>query len=418
MSGRFDILIGGGSFAGLALARALEVSLGGELRIAVIERQRLRATGQSTDDGRAVALSAGSVRMLTALGVWPRIAALAQPITGIEITDTSLEATVRLPVLSYANRLENDEVASSVIETAPLRDALLAAVRGGPGVTLLDELGIESFACDDHGARVVLTGGSTLIGALLVAADGRRSALRDAAGIKSVGWSHGQTGIITIVAHELPHGGRATQHFLPAGPFAILPLPGAGAFPGGGRACVTWTEDAGRAATIMGLDDSGFLAELESRFGTRLGTLALAGPRSSYPLDTHLARAYVARRFALIGDAAHAVHPIGGQGLNLALRDVAALTEAVADAARLGLDIGGGEPLERYERWRRFDGAVSAATMDGLNRLFSNDWVLARTLRDAGAGVVDRLPSLKDLIVRQAAGVSGDIPKLLQGLPA
>ena len=143
--------------------------------------------------------------------------------------------------------------------------------------------------------------------------------------------------------------------------------------------------------------------------------MALAGPRTSYPLDTHLARTYIGRRFALIGDAAHAVHPIGGQGLNLALRDVAALTEAIADAARLGLDIGDGEPLRRYERWRRFDSTVSAATMDGLNRLFSNDWVLARTLRDAGAGIVDRMPSLKDLIVRQAAGVSGEVPKLLLG---
>ena len=181
---------------------------------------------------------------------------------------------------------------------------------------------------------------------------------------------------------------------------------------------MTWTEDVGRATSIMALDDTDFLAELERRFGTRLGTLALDGPCSAYPLDTQLARTYIARRFALIGDAAHAVHPIAGQGLNLALRDVAALTEAVVDAARLGLDIGAGEPLERYERWRRFDSTVAALSMDGLNRLFSNDWVLARTIRDAGAGIVDRIPSLKDALVRQAAGVAGDVPKLLQGRPA
>ena len=414
----YDILIAGGGFAGLILARALSASLHGELRVAVIERQALPSatSGSARPDGRAIALSAASVRLLTAIGVWPDIVKHAQAIADIDITDTTLDATVRLPVLSYHNRLDGDEAASWVIETVYLRNALLAAVRVSPGVDLLDGSGIAAFTADASCARVTLANDAELTGALLVAADGRLSSIRDKAGIKSVGWRHDQAGIITTVAHERPHAGRATQHFLPAGPFAILPLTGtSGAFPEGGRSCVTWSENAEHGAALMGLDDAAFLAELGRRFGTELGSLALDGPRSSYPLDTHLARSYVAQRLALIGDAAHTVHPIAGQGLNLALRDIAALTEVVADAARLGLDIGAGEPLERYERWRRFDSTLSAAAMDGLNRLFSNDWVLARTLRDAGAGVIDRLPGLKTRLVQQAAGVAGDVPKLLQG---
>jgi 2-octaprenyl-6-methoxyphenol hydroxylase len=414
----YDILIAGGGFAGLALARALSVSLHGEMRVAVIERHSLPSAVSTAakPDGRAVTLSAASVRLLSALGVWPRIAAQALAITDIDITDTALEATVRLPVLSYHNRLEGDEAASWVIETVYLRDALLAAARVSPGVTLLEGSAIARFTADANAIRVTLTNGTELKAVLLVAADGRTSSIREKSGIKSVGWGHDQIGIITTVAHEQPHGGRATQHFLPAGPFAILPLTGTSdAFPEGGRSCVTWSENADRGTVLMGLDDAAFLAELEARFGTRLGNLALDGPRSSTPLDTHLARSYVAQRIALIGDAAHTVHPIAGQGLNLALRDIAALTEVIADAGRLGLDIGVGEPLERYERWRRFDSTVSAAGMDALNRLFSNDWVLARTIRDAGAGMIDRLPGLKSILVRQAAGVAGDMPKLLQG---
>ncbi len=208
--------------------------------------------------------------------------------------------------------------------------------------------------------------------------------------------------------HEKPHGGRAVQHFLPSGPFAILPLTG-------NRSCITWSEEEKRAKEILALDDAGFLAEVEQRFGYRLGAIVLEGPRASWPLDMHLARALVADRFALIGDAAHGVHPIAGQGLNLGLRDVAALTEVVADAARLGLDIGSVTVLERYERWRRLDSALSAATFDALNRLFSNDWTVLRTARDFGLGLVDRMPGLKQFFVTEAAGLTGDVPKLLRG---
>jgi 2-octaprenyl-6-methoxyphenol hydroxylase len=198
------------------------------------------------------------------------------------------------------------------------------------------------------------------------------------------------------------------QHFLPAGPFAILPLRG-------DRSCITWTEDAERARTILGGGDEGFAAELEKRFGFRLGRVTPSGRRASWPLDMHLARALVGDRFALIGDAAHGVHPVAGQGLNLGLRDVAALTEVVADAARLGLDIGALTVLERYERWRRLDSALSATVFDALNQLFSNDWTVLRTARDFGLGLVDRMPVLKQFFVAEAAGLTGEVPKLLRG---
>ena len=240
---------------------------------------------------------------------------------------------------------------------------------------------------------------------------GGASPLRQAAGIGIVRWSYPQAGIVTTVRLEQPHQGRAVQHFLPSGPFAILPLTG-------NRACITWTEDAARAREILALDDAGFLAEVEKRFGYRLGGVALAGPRASWPLDMHLARALVADRFALVGDAAHGVHPIAGQGLNLGLRDVAALTEVVADAARLGLDIGSLAVLERYERWRRLDSALSAATFDALNRLFSNDSTLLRSARDFGLGLVERMPALKQFFVAEAAGLTGEVPRLLRGEPA
>ena len=227
-------------------------------------------------------------------------------------------------------------------------------------------------------------------------------------GIKSVRWGYDQTGIVTIVAHERPHGGRAVQHFLPAGPFAILPLTG-------NRSCITWSEDAGEAARILALDDAAFLDEVDLRFGGRLGGIQLAGPRQSWPLELHLARSYAAPRLAVIGDAAHSVHPIAGQGLNLGLRDSAALVEVIADAARLGLDIGSAAVLERYEQWRRFDSTVSAIAFDGLNRLFSSDNAMLRAARDAGLGLVDRSPVLKQAFVKEASGLSGELPKLLRG---
>jgi 2-octaprenyl-6-methoxyphenol hydroxylase len=405
---RHDIVIAGGGTAGLALASALADALGPELRIAVVDRARFQAPAER-HDARAFALAAGTQSMLARLGTWAAIAEHAQPVTVVDITDSSLEDAFRPILVSYDNRVDGAP-ATWIVENDRLLDALIASAAARPGIALIGGSAVEAFTRDEHGVDVALAGGGTLRAALLVAADGRNSRLREAAGIGVVRWSYPQVGIVTTVRHEKPHAGRAVQHFLPAGPFALLPLTG-------NRTCVTWAEEEKRGREIVAFDDAGFLAQVEKRFDWRLGAVALAGPRSAWPLDMHLARALVADRFALLGDAAHGVHPIAGQGLNLGFRDVAALAEVVADAARLGLDIGSGAVLERYERWRRLDSALSAAAFEALNRLFSNDLTPLRTLRDFGLGLVERLPALKQLFVAEAAGLTGDVPKLLRGEP-
>jgi 2-octaprenyl-6-methoxyphenol hydroxylase len=403
---RHDVVIAGGGTAGLALACALADALGDGARVAVVDRAQLGAAGPG--DARAFALSAGSKRMLGLLGVWPRIAEHAQPVTAIDITDSSLQDAFRPVLVSYDNTVVGGDPATYIVEHRRLHEALLAAAAARPSISLLAGAAAEGFAADEHEVTVDLSGRAPLRAALLVAADGGKSQLREAAGIRVVRWSYPQIGIVTTVRHERPHQGRAVQHFLPGGPFAILPLTGS-------RSCITWTEGANRAREILALDDAGFLAEVETRFDYRLGAIELAGERASWPLDMYLARAMVSPRFALVGDAAHGVHPIAGQGLNLGLRDVAALCEVIADAARLGLDIGSLATLERFERWRRLDSALSAATFDALNRLFSNDSTVLRTARDFGLGLVERMPALKQLLVAEAAGLTGEVPKLLRG---
>jgi 2-octaprenyl-6-methoxyphenol hydroxylase len=403
---RFDIAISGASFAGLALARALASAFGSDIRIAVIDRSPRKEA--PTADARAFALSAGSQRMLDALGIWSGIAADAQAVHDIEITDSSLEAGIRPVLLRYDNHTETDGTpASYIVPAHTLEHALYASVASDPGLTFLVPAEIARFSDAESHMAITLRDGTDIAASLLVGAEGRRSASRDTARIKTVGWRYGQTAIVTTIAHERPHNGRAVQHFLPAGPFAILPLPG-------NRSCLTWTEDAEEATRILALDDAGFRTEIETRVAGRLGAVDVVGPRQSWPLEMHLARAYAAPRFALVGDAAHGVHPIAGQGVNLAFRDVAALSEIVADSLRLGLDPGSMESLGRYEKWRRFDGFVSAAAFDGLNKLFSNDVMLVRAARDVGLGLVDRLPGLKRRLVAEAAGLTGDLPRLFR----
>lgn len=408
---RSDLAVSGASFAGLALAAGLAKALGPAFRIKLIDR----SAAPAQDDGRAFALSAGSKRMLEVIGAWPAVAHRAQPVARIEITDSSLADAMRPVLLAYDNVLEGSEPASWIVPAAALQAALAAEVAATSSIARIAPDEVESFTAGGDGARLGLKSGRQVSARLVAAAEGRRSALRDMAGIKVVGWGYGQRGIVVTVAHECGHDGTAMQHFLPAGPFAILPLASATSA-GGHRSCITWSEEEGEAQRIMALDDSAFLAEVEKRFGGKLGAITLAGRRQSWPLEMHLARSYVAPRLALVGDTAHGVHPIAGQGLNLALRDVAALTEVVADAARLGLDIGAADVLDRYQRWRRFDGLSSAAAFDGLNRLFSNDWMAIRALRSMGLGVVDRLPGLKALFVQEAAGLTGDVPRMLKGM--
>jgi len=412
----YDVVIAGGGTAGLALACALADALR-SARIAVVDRVPLSQPGAVLDahkEARAFALSAGAKRMLRVLGAWPSLAAHAQPVTAVDITDSSLEDAFRPVLVTYDNTVDGGEPATYIVEQFRLREALLAAATDRATIRLIDGARAVGFKANEHGVSIELAGHETcthLRAALLVAADGRQSPMRAAAGIGVVRWSYPQVGITTTVGLAQPHAGRATQHFLPSGPFAILPLRG-------DRASITWTEESETARAILALDDAGFLAEVAKRFGYRLGAITLAGPRASWQLDMHLARALIAERFALLGDAAHGVHPIAGQGLNLGLRDVAALAEVVADAARLGLDIGSVAVLERYERWRRLDSALSAAAFDALNRLFSNDFTPLRSARDFGLGLVEHMPGLKRLFVAEAAGLTGDVPRLLRGEPA
>jgi 2-octaprenyl-6-methoxyphenol hydroxylase len=402
----YDIAIAGGSYAGLALACALSAALEHQARIVVVERRDL--AGPAPADPRAYALSTGSKRLLDALGVWSRIVSYAQPVSAIDITDSALEHAIRPILLTYETAVDGAEPAMWIVDGAALHATLLDAARSAPGVTLRLGTDAQAFAATDTEAAIDIASGPPLRARLLIATDGRRSPLREQAGIKLVRWSHEQIGIVTRVHHERPHNGRAVQHFLPGGPFAILPMRDQ-------RSCITWTEERARGEAILALDDNGFLAEVEQRFGHRLGALRLDGPRASWPLEFQIARSMIARRFALAGDAARSVHPLAGQGLNLAFRDVAALTECVTEGMRVGLDAGDNTALERYERWRRFDSVTSAAAFDALNGIFSNDSVLGRAARDAGLGIVDRLHGLKEAIVREAAGQAGDIPRLLRG---
>jgi len=401
----YDVIIAGGGFVGMALALALGGAAPKGFRVALVDAEPPEG---SKADARASALSAASKGLLSVLGVWPELADGAQAIATIEITDSALDARRRPHLLGFDDDLKPGESGAYMIENEDLIRALKSAVLREPAIDMRAPDSVTAFAATPFSIQAELASGGRLGAKLLIAADGKRSRLRERAGIKCVGWSYPQLGIVTTVAHTKPHHGKAVQHFLPGGPFAMLPLKG-------NRTSIVWTEDRTTGEAIMAAGEAAFLAELSKRFGTRLGDIALAGPRQSFPLDFQIARSFVGERLALVGDAAHAVHPLAGQGLNIGLRDVAALTEIVVEGARLGMDVGASALLERYERWRRFDSAFSATVMDGLNRLFSNDNAPLRALRDLGLGIVDNAPWLKRALVREAAGVSGTVPRLLKG---
>ncbi|AGK59648.1 2-octaprenyl-6-methoxyphenyl hydroxylase [Hyphomicrobium denitrificans 1NES1] len=405
---KFDIAVAGGSFAGLAFVRGLVQALGPDLRIAIIDRAAPRSA--VPNDTRAFAIWAGAKAVLQSLGVWEAIASEAQPMTSIEISDSALSDGIRPTRLTYDALTDEGEPAAYMVPAAVLSAALFNSIKDEPSVTWIAPAEAESLTLGEHAAEVALRDGSLISASLVVAADGKTSKLRDAAGIKTLRRSYDQTGIVTTVKFSEPHNGVAIQHFLPGGPFAILPLKG-------NRACITWSAAREEAARVMALDDDGFLAELDLRIGGRFGSIALDGPRQSWPLDIVIPRELVASRFALIGDAAHGVHPIAGQGVNLAFRDAAALIEVIADAARLGLDIGAGPHLEIYQRWRRFDSLMSASVYDGLNRVFGVDDIVIRAGRGAALGALDHVASVKKLILAEAAGLTGELPKLARGQP-
>jgi 2-octaprenyl-6-methoxyphenol hydroxylase len=400
--GKIGILIAGGGFAGLALAIALRQGSDGALSVALADPAMDRASG----DPRASAIAAAARRLFETIGVWEAIAAGAQPILDMVVTDSKVDNAMRPTFLTFDGEVAPGEPFAHMIENGPMIAALLAKARA-EGVSLRP-VAVTQVRHDPARVTATLSDGATLSARLLVAADGARSAIREQAGIATFGWDYDQAGIVTTIAHERDHNGRAEEHFLPAGPFAILPLKGR-------RSSIVWTETKAEAARLVALPDADFLAELEQRFGLHLGDLAIAGPRRAYPLGLHVARSFIAERIALIGDAAHVIHPIAGQGLNMGLRDVAALAEAIIDGARLGIDVGAHSVLERYQRWRRFDTMAMGVATDSLNRLFSNNSDVLRLVRDMGLGIVDRLPNLKDFFIREAAGLTGDVPKLLKG---
>ncbi len=398
----FDLAIIGGGMTGLALACA---TAGAALRVLLVERQPLAATVAPPFDGRVTAIAPGSRHLLGGLGVWSELAGEAEPICAIRVGERHSPLTVH-----YDHRAVGDQPLGHIVENRAIRGALLRRLEELRASTLTlaapDQiLGLERSSA---GAELQLASGAVVRTALVAAAEGRASPTRTAAGIGVLRWDYGQTGIVATLAHERAHRGLAVERFFPDGPLALLPMTGR-------RSSIVWAAEDRLARELTLLDDADFLAELGERAGERLGGLALAGPRWHYPLAMIQAQRYTERRLALVGDAAHAIHPIAGQGWNLALRDVAALAELVIDAKRLGLDPGSASVLARYERWRRFDSLALIAITDGLNRLFGNDLLPLRLARELGLGLVERTPPLKQFFMRHAMGLLGDLPRLMRG---
>lgn len=402
-SERYDILIVGGGHVGLALALALTQSARG-IRVGLVDRRPLAVPR----DNRASAIAAGVRRVFEALGVWERMAGESQAITAMRITDSGAGDLSRPRFLTFDGDVAPGEAFAHMVPNRVSGAVLLAAVE--PAVEIIAPAEITAYAQEAGEARLTLADGRSLAAPLVVAADGAQSALRGMAGIGVIAHDYGQTGLVTTISHQLPHEGVAWEHFRPAGPFASLPLPG-------NRSSLVWTERSEDAPRYLGLDHADLALAIEAAMGSTLGTVVVEEKLMGFPLRLQIARDFVAPRLALVGDAAHVVHPIAGQGLNLGLKDVAALAEVAVDALRLGLDPGADDVLQRYQSWRRLDTASMAAMTDGLNRLFSNDIAPVRALRDFGLGLVDRAGPVKAALIRTASGVSASGPKLLGGLP-
>lgn len=403
-----DVIIAGGGLNGPALGLALA---GAGLSVLVVDAQPARARAGAEFDGRAYALALASRRLLEGLDLWQGLAPLSQPIRAIKASD-GRPGEGAAPFLLHFDSAELEEgPMGAMVEDRHLYAAFVDAMTARDGITHLPETTVTDHEVIAGGIAVTLSDGRRLTAAMLAGCDGRGSATAARAGIRRTGWGYGQTALVCAIRHEKPHEGTAHQFFMPGGPLAILPLPP------GNRSSIVWSEEEGAAKRIAALPDDAFLDVLRPRFGDFLGKIELAGPRFAYPLTLSLAEAYVAPRVALVGDAAHGVHPIAGQGLNLGLRDVAALAEVLVDARRRGEDIGAEDVLQRYQGWRRFDSTLLALGMDSVNRLFSNDNPVLRAGRDLGLGIVNALPGLRRGFMRQAAGLNGPLPRLLAGQP-
>ncbi len=401
-----DILIAGGGLNGPALALALAQ---GGFRVTVVDARPAPARAETGFDGRAYALAIASVNLLSAIGVWEGLAEKAQPMLEIKASDGRAGEGAAPFFLHFDHSEIEEGPMGHMLEDRFLYAAFLAAMQTAPGITLLSSEAVVSQEVGAAGVTVTLASGRSLTAGLLVGCDGRGSGVAGRAGIRRVGWGYGQTALVTAIRHEHDHNGVAQQFFMPSGPLAILPLKG------GHHSSIVWSETDDTATAIQALPDAEYLEALRPRFGDFLGEISLAGERFTYPLSLSLAERFIGPRLALVGDAAHGVHPIAGQGLNLGLRDVAALAEVLILARRRGEDPGNPAALEEYQRWRRFDATALALGMDTVNRLFSSDNPLLRLGRNLGMGVVNALPGLRRGFIRQAAGLTGELPKLLQG---
>jgi 2-octaprenyl-6-methoxyphenol hydroxylase len=395
-----DIAIVGGGLNGPTLAIALEQR---GLNVTVIDALPAPKRGMRDFDGRSYALAHASMRLLRGIDLWDAIKDHTQPMLEIKVTD-GRAGTGPSPWMMHFDHTEIEEGPMGYMcQDRHLRQALLSKMDGAARIT---QMSGETVVAQSSG-QLTLASGKTVTAKLIVGADGRASGTAERAGIKRTGWGYGQTAIVCAVEHERPHGGIAHQFFMPTGPLAILPLPE-------NRCSIVWSETETRATEIIAMDDTDFLDALRPAFGSFLGELTLVGKRFSYPLGLTIANRFIADRVVLIGDAAHGVHPIAGQGLNAGLRDVAALVDVLSDAKARGEDIASAAVLARYEQWRRFDTATLAAATDTFNKLFSNDNPLLRAVRDMGMGVINATPRLRRTFIREAAGLTGDLPSLMR----
>ncbi len=398
-----DILIVGGGINGSVLALGLAQS---GRSVTVIDALPEPVRRNAGFDGRSYALALTSVRLLKGIGIWDQISAKAQPILEIKVSQGRAGAGAGPFFLHFDHAELEEGPMGHMCEDRFLRRALLDAIGEEPRITVVEDQ-VQGQSTSSHGVALDLASGQTLSGQLLVGCDGRGSSTATRAGIKRTGWGYGQTALVAAVEHEHPHHGIAHQFFMPQGPLAILPLPG-------NRSSIVWSETDQTASEFASLSDEAFLSVLRPRFGDFLGEIDIKGKRYTYPLGLSLAQSLTAERLVLVGDAAHGVHPLAGQGLNSGLRDAAALVHVLRDAARRGEDFASPPVLTRYAQWRRFDIAALAMVTDGTNRLFSNDNPVLKAARGVGMGVINALPGLRRSMMREAAGLTGDLPDLMK----